>query len=120
MNQYYEVKEPVDEMTEGVRIEPYELSGRNIINIVVLDKGKNDITNQCSTVIIELNRDGLKSLTTMLLVWLHSGKENEYLLTGIGQIELGYNLGVVLTGDSIATRFRCCDLGQIYQYDSRM
>lgn len=119
-NQYYEVKEPVDEMIGWSCIEPYELSGRNIINIVVLDKGKNDITNQCSTVTIELNRDGLKSLSTMLLVWLHSCKENEYLLPRIGQLELGYNLGVILTGDSIATRFRCCDLGQIYQYDSRM
>ena len=83
------------------------------------NEGEN-ITNAYSTVIFEMNRGGMKDLATMLLVWANNHKkEDEYDLPYVHKTDCGYNLGLVMTRDSILAKFKCQDLGTAYNYDSR-
>lgn len=120
-NQYYDVREPSVGKDGKMILETYELSRKNIINISVFNREKNDITQYYDTVIFEINYMGLKELGTMLLVWANNAKEgDEYLISRIDESICGYNLGVVLTKDSVSTIFKCHDLGNAYDYDSRL
>lgn len=120
INQHYEIREPSNEKDGLLVVEPYELRWKNIINITIFDGEKNDITKYHDTVIFEINYEGIKELATMLLVWAYNSKEgDEYLLSRIGELVCGYNLGVILTKDSIPTTFKCHDLGSAYDYDPR-
>lgn len=125
INQYYNVKNPSEEneieYDECFCLEPYELSRRNIVNICIVNKRGNDITNCFSTVIIEINRKGVKAFATMLLVWANNCNEGmEYLVFQDGGANGGYNLGIVLTQDSIPTKVKLGDLGTVYDYDTRI
>ena len=119
-NQYYNVKTPSVEDIEFITLETYELSRRNIMNIKVYDNERNDITDKYQTVILEINREGIKDFATMLLVWANNYKEGgEYSLPHIDKSEQGYNLGIILTSDSISGKFTAHDLGVASDYDSR-
>ena len=101
-------------------LEPYELSKRKILDITILNREGSDITANFSAAGIEINRDGLKDLATMLLIWVNNCDDNmEYQLFREGGTEEGYNLGIVLTHDSIPLKLRICDLGTAHSYDSR-
>lgn len=121
VNQFYKVNSSFDEDNGVITIESYELSKKNIIGIKLLSNEGNDVTNKFSTVIFEINRSGIKELATMLLVWANNCKNgDEYMLPHTGKSEMGHNFGVVLTRDSIPTKFRCHDLGTAHDYDSRI
>lgn len=121
VNQYYNVKSPSDEDDEFIFLESYELSKKNIININVLNEEGENVSKLYNTVIFEINRKGIKELATMLFVWGNNCKEGDnYLLPQINNSEIGYNLGILLTQDSISTSFKCHDLGTAYDYDSRI
>jgi len=103
-----------------ILLESYELSKRNILNIKVLNERNEDVTEDCSTIVFEINRSGLKEFATMLLVWADNySEQEEYILPQLQTIKQGYNLGVMLTQDSISTKFRCQDLGTVSDYDER-
>ena len=90
------------------------------MNIKVFDNERNDITDKYQTVILEINREGIKDFATMLLVWADNYKESdEYSLPHIDKSEQGYNLGIILTSDSISSKFIAHDLGVANDYDSR-
>ena len=90
-------------------------------NSAIFDEEKNDITKFYDSVVFEVNYNGLKELATMLLVWSNNAKEGDrYLLYHIGQTGNGYNLGIVLTRESVPTIFKCDDLGCVYDYDERI
>lgn len=77
-NLYYNLKDPVEDI-EFVTLETYELSKKNIVSINVFDVDGNDITLKYDTVILEINRKGIKDFATMLLVWANNyenGSEN--------------------------------------------
>lgn len=119
-NLYYNVKEPSDVDCELICVEPYELSKKNIVDISVFNENGEDISKYYSTVTFEINRKGIMNLATMLMIWANNCKDvEEYSLAHIGKADYGYNLGVILTCDSIATKFKCCDLGKASDYDSR-
>lgn len=119
-SQYYNVKNPSEEDIEFVTLETYELSKRNIVNIKVFDGEGTNITNRYRTVVLEINREGIKDFATMLLVWADNYKEgNEYDLPHIDKSEQGYNLGIILTYDSIPSKFKAHDLGVVNDYDPR-
>ena len=119
-NQYYNVLNPIDLEPEVITLESFELCGKNIIDIKVLDIKEQDITNKCSAMVIELNRSGMRDLATMLLVWANNCKEgDEYILPHITRMKEGYNMGIILTDDSILTKFRYMDLGRANKYDPR-
>ncbi len=118
-NQYFDVRSPEAD-NEYLYLEAYEIGRKNIVDISVFNKHGIDMTECCNVISIELNKDGLKNLATMLFIWLNNLEQPEYLLVKEGQREIGYHLGVILTCDSVSTKFRCSDLGQINQYDSRM
>lgn len=119
-NLYYNVKEPSDVDCELICVEPYELSKKNIVNISVFNKNGEDISKYYSTITFEINRKGIMDLATMLLIWANNCQDaKEYPLAHIDKANHGYNLGVILTRDSIATKFKCCDLGTASDYDSR-
>ena len=119
-NLYYHLKAPSVEDIELVTLETYELSRKNIVSIRVLDDEGNDITPKYRTVILEIDRKGLGDLATMLLVWADNYETgSEYLLPRIGELGQGYNLGIILTQDSIFTKFRAHALGAAHDYDSR-
>lgn len=119
-NLYYNVKEPSDVDCELICVEPYELSKKNIVNISVFNENGEDISQYYSTVTFEINRKGIIDLATMLLIWANNCKNaEEYPLAHIDKANYGYNFGVILTCDSIATKFKCCDLGTASDYDSR-
>lgn len=121
LNQYYEVKDFTVENYEANIIEPYELLRKNIVNISVFSDEGIDITKKYDTVIMEMNRGGMKAFATMLLVWANNCREgDEYILPHIQKGIPGYNLGLILTHDSVATKFKCQDLGTAYDYDSRI
>lgn len=125
INQYYNVKNPSEESEieydEFICLETYELSRRNIVDIGIVNTKGDDITNCFSTVIIEINRKGIKALATMLLVWANNCNESkEYLIFQNGCTDSGYNLGIVLTQDSIPTKLKLDDLGTVYDYDERI
>ena len=121
VNQYYNVKSPSDENDEVICLESYELAKKNIVNINIFNEEGGDITKLYNTVIFEVNRKGIKEFATMLFVWANNCKEgDEYLLAQINNLEFGYNLGILLTQDSIPTSFRCHDLGTAYDYDSKI
>lgn len=119
-NIYYNLKDPSVEDIEFVTLETYELSKKNIVNINVFDDEGNDITKEYHTVILEMNRNGIKDFATMLLIWADNYREGgEYDLPRIDQLEQGYNLGIILTHDSISSKFKAHDLGTANDYDSR-
>ena len=119
-NHYYCVREPLTEDEGLILLESYELSKRNILNIKVLNERNEDVTEDCSTIVFEINRSGLKEFATMLLVWADNySEQEEYILPQLQTIKQGYNLGVMLTQDSISTKFRCQDLGTVSDYDER-
>ena len=121
INQYYDVKDPLNEDNGLIILEPYELCRKNIIDISIVDGGGEDITEYYSTVIFEINRKGIKDLASMLLVWANNSKEgDEYVLPHIDKSDCGYNLGIILTPNSIETKFKCGDLGTVHDYDSRI
>lgn len=120
-NQYYNVIDPDVETGEMICLETYELSRRNIVDIKVLNDNGEDITKDFNTIIFEINRKGIKELASMLLIWAHNCKSgDEYLLCHASNFEDGYNLGVILTEDSIPTKFKCNYLQTVYEYDDRL
>lgn len=121
VNQYYNVKSPSDEDDEFIFLESYELSKKNLININIFNEEGENISKLYNTVILEINRKGIKELATMLFVWSNNCKEGDnYLLPQINNSKIGYNLGILLTQDSLSTNFKCNDLGSAYDYDSRI
>ncbi len=121
VNQYYDIRNPLNEENELITLEAYELSKKNIMNINIFNAENHDITKDYNTVIFEINRKGIKEFATMLLVLANNYKEGEqYLLPHIDKADCGYNLGIVLAHNSISTRFTCHDLGTAYDYDSRI
>lgn len=121
VNQYYSVKAPSDEEGEVITLEPYELSKKNIMDISIFNAEGDDITKNYSTVILEINRKGIKEFATMLLVWANNYKEgDEYILPHIDKLNCGDNLGIILDHGSISTKFKGHDLGTAYDYDSRI
>lgn len=125
VNQYYNVKEPDEENSleyNGfICLESYELSRKNIINIRVLNKDKEDVTPCYNTVFFEINHRGIKEFATMLLVLANNYKDGqEYQFAHIDQVYDGYNLGIILVKDSIQAKLKCVDLGTAYDYDSRI
>lgn len=120
-NQYYHVTDPDIETGEMISLEQYELSGRNIVDIKVLNNNGQDITKGINTIVFEINRQGIKTLATMLLVWANNCRNgDEYLLHHSGKSEEGYNLGIILTEDSISTKFKCNYLRTAYEYDNKL
>lgn len=124
-NQYYYIKEPTKEnefeLQGKICLEPYELAKRNILNIKIMNSAGDDITREYHTVVLEINRKGLLELATMLLVLANNYQEGaEYLLAHREQVEYQYNLGVMLTSDSIQTKLKCANLGNVYDYDERI
>ena len=119
-NQYYYINNPIDEVqieNQGyICLESYELSRRNIGDIVVYNTQGENITNTISSVIIEINREGIKNLATMLFVWSNNCNGNEYLLAQNGKNNNGYNLGIILTKDSVPVELKTGYLGTIYDY----
>lgn len=119
-NQYYYVKDPSEEECTFITLESYELSRKNIMNISVLGDKGNDITKSYHTMIFEINREGIKDFATMLFVWANNYKEGvEYTLPHIDKADYGNNLGIILAHDNIDVKFKCCDLGTVYEYDTR-
>ena len=125
VNQYYNVKEPDEEVAleyDGfICLEPYELSKKNIINIHILDKDKRNVTSNYNTVVFEINYDGIKEFATMLFILANNYKEGqEYPLAHISQAQAGYNLGIILVEDSMQAILKCVNLGIAYDYDMRI
>ena len=121
VNEYFEVREPAEELDDAISVETYELSRRNLVNICLLDEEGRDITEHFISVIFEINTGGIKDLATMLLVWANNCKEGDaYLLSHMCETECGYNMGIVLTEDSIAAILKCDNLGSVSDYDSRI
>lgn len=119
-NLYYNLKDPSVEDIEFATLETYELSRKNIVSINVFDDHGNDITLKYHTVILEINRKGIKDFATMLLVWANNYENgSEYDLPHIDKLDQGYNLGIILTDDSISSKFKAHDLGVAHDYDSR-
>lgn len=117
---YFNVKNPTAEDIEFITLEAYELDRKNIVRIKVLDEEGNDITKGYRTVVWEINRDGMKDLATMLLVWADNYREGcAYALPQMDNPKQGYNLGILLTRDSIPCKFKAHDLGVANDYDSR-
>lgn len=124
-NQYYNVREPDEEVRlerEGfLCLEPYELSGRNIMNIRILDKDKKDLVSNYGDVFFEINYNGIKEFATMLLVLADNYREGqEYLVAHADRQYEGYNFGVLLVQDSVQAITKCTDLGISYDYDPRI
>lgn len=121
INQHYKVERQIDESSEFIYLESYELAKKNIIDINIFNEEGNDITKLYNTVVFEINRKGIKEFATMLFVWANNCKVgDEYLMAKINSSQIGYNLGVLLTQDSITTSFACDNLGTAYDYDSRI
>lgn len=115
---YYEIRDPSEEGMQLNTVEPYELSGKNVMNINIFNDRMEDITKDFTVVSFQINRRALKQFATMLLVWANNCKEGgRYMLPHVGKPDSGYNLGVILTYDSIPTRFKCQDLGSACEYD---
>lgn len=124
INEHYHVKFPSEEnefeKKQIICLETYELSRRNIVDIKIVNKNGDDVSNCFSAVTMEINRKGIKALQTMLFVWANNCNEGyEYLVCKDG-VSGGNNLGILLTNDSISTKMKMEDLGTIYNYDSRM
>jgi len=116
----YNLTVPIVDNIEFITLETYELSRKNIVKIKILDNKGNDITKGYKTVILEINCEGIKDLATMLLVWADNYREgSEYVLPQIDNPKQGYNLGIILTHDSIPCKFKAHDLGVANDYDSR-
>lgn len=119
-NQYYNVADSDIETGEMICLETYELSKRNIVDIKVLNDNGEDVTKSFDSVIFEINRDGIKAFATMLLIWANNCKNgDEYLLYHTNSMEKGYNLGIILTENSLLTKFRCDYLQTVYEYDDK-
>lgn len=118
-NYYYNISGCDD--GENITIETYEMLKKNVVNLKIFNNKGDDITTSFNTVILELNRNGMKDLATMLLVWASNYKEGDrYDLPHIDNVENGYNLGIVLDKDSVSTVFCGKNLGTAGDYDSRM
>ena len=103
---------------EEMVIESYELSRRNILDISIKNTDGIDITDKCSAVVLEINRQGIKDFATSLLIWSNNiGNHTEYLLAkDESSNEEETNFGAILTSDSVAVKVRSKELGTIYDY----
>ena len=118
VNLYYDVRDPFVD-AEFITLESYELSRKNLMSINIFNEEGRDITPCYSSVTFEINRSGIRDFATMLLVWADNCREgDEYLLPHMDKSDCGYNLGIILTRDSISSKFKCHDLGSTYDYDS--
>lgn len=115
INEYYYVKSDFEDDIELIYLESYELSKRNLLKINLFDECGKNVTQNYNTVIFELNSNAIKEFATMLLVWANNSF-GEYNLYQLVKDECGYNMGIALTEDSIAAKFRCRDLGTVYDF----
>lgn len=120
-NLYYKINTSSEEdENDCICLESYELFRRNIVDIAVVNKNGENISNKLSAITLELNRQGIKSFANMLLVLANNcDTETEYLLFQDNSVEYGYNMGIVLTQDSIPSKLIIRDLGTVDDYDER-
>lgn len=121
-NLYYNINTSSEEdENDCICLESYELFRRNIVDIAVVNKNGENISNKLSAITLELNRQGIKSFANMLLVLANNcDTETEYLLFQDNSVEYGYNMGIVLTQDSIPSKLIIRDLGTVDDYDERL
>ncbi len=94
-------------------IDSFEISKRNVADISVYDKQKCNITRKVNSITLEINREGIIPLATMLLVFLDNYKDGkEYRMLQSGSEIVGYNFGVILTKDSVPTVLKIDDIGR--------
>lgn len=118
LNEKYYINTNVDVDYEEMTIESYELSRRNILDISIKNSKGTDITNKCSAVVLEINRQGIKDFATSLLIWCNNiDNQTEYLIAKDDKNEKETYFGALLTRDSVSTKVRSGELGNIYDYD---
>ncbi len=117
---FYVVNTEIESGCPDVVVESYELSKRNILDIVVKNEDGVDITSKCGAVLLEINKEGIKDFATSLLIWANNDFKTEYVMAQEGHNGKGTNIGVILSRDSIPTKLCLKELGNVNDYDSRI
>ena len=103
-----EILPPVDENL----MEEYELGFRNLARVSLFDRNHIDISKNIYEVLWEINYNGLKNLAIFLMRLLDNYQEGaEYT------IRQDNNMGIILTEDSLPVKFKCINLGSVYDYE---
>ena len=89
-----------------------------ILSMFRLGRLNKSITDKCSAVVLEINRQGIRDFATSLLIWSNNiDNHTEYLLAKDESTnEEETNFGAILTSDSVAVKVRSKELGTIYDY----
>jgi hypothetical protein len=118
LNEKYYINTDIEFDSEEMIIESYELSRRNILDISIKNSNGIDITDKCSAVVLEINKQGIKDFATSLLIWSNNTNDQiEYLIAKDDKNKEETNFGAILTSDSVAIKVRSGELGSIYDYD---
>lgn len=98
--------------------EPFEIGFENIAEIKIIDNNGIDVTNDCVSVVLKINKTGLfKFGVSMLRIAHNYFKDNEYRVYSINKIEDMYNMGIALVEKSSKLRIKCCDFGNVLSYE---
>lgn len=90
----FEVKDPA----ANESIEDYELGFNNVANIKILDSNHMDVTGREMQIVFNINYNGLKDFTNMLLVLANNyDNQQEYRVAHVKQQEQQYNMGILLS-----------------------
>lgn len=109
---YIEVLPPLDDSV----LEDYEIGFKNIARIDIYKNNVN-ISKKIHEIIFEINYEGLKQLAIIMFKLVENysvGKEyvfSQLLNNNIMDSE------IVLTPDSLPVKFKCANLGSVYDYE---
>lgn len=113
VNTKIEIKEPACEEA----IEEYELGLQNIVNIRIVNKYGEDVSEKCVQIVLKIGYETIKKLAVMLMILANNFSFGcEYLLANLKQCILQYNLGIIFSKESPEVIIKCKELGCVYDY----
>ncbi|RKI98335.1 hypothetical protein D7X87_26920 [bacterium D16-54] len=113
VNTKIEIKEPACEEA----IEEYELGLQNIVDIRIVNKYGEDVSEKYVQIVLKIGYETIKKLAVMLMTLANNFSFGcEYLLANLKQSILQYNMGLIFSKESPEVIIKCKELGCVFDY----
>lgn len=113
VNTKIEIKEPACEEA----IEEYELGLQNIVDIRIVNKYGEDVSEKYVQIVLKIGYETIKKLAVMLITLANNFSFGcEYLLANLKQSILQYNMGLIFSKESPEVIIKCKELGCVFDY----
>ena len=128
-NQKFIFKERKDQFKYNYRIplytndneyEPFEIAFENIAKISVIDKNGRDVTQNCISVVLKINKNELYNFGEFIIKIAHNYKHgNKYRVCSSRDNNKNiYNSGFLLDDKSSKLTIECFNLGNVFSYEA--